>query len=44
MTCANDVIEGGASIPAVPEPGTVVLLGTGLLGVAVFARRKLGRE
>ena len=32
-TCANDVIEG-----VIPEPSTLFLLGTGLIGFGVFAR------
>lgn len=38
MTCANDVIEGAA---AIPEPATLMLLGTGLLGIGLITKRKI---
>jgi hypothetical protein len=42
MSCANDVIEGGAA--PVPEPATMLLFGTGLVGLAVSGRRKFRRS
>ncbi len=44
-TCGNDTIEGSYTIPTVPDPGTIALLGIGLAGLAgVGARRRLKKN
>lgn len=45
MGCRNDVIKltgdfDGGETPPVPEPGTLILLGSGLLGLAGIVRRR----
>jgi len=39
MACGNDAIEGFASVTAVPEPGTLLLMGLGLAAGASGTRR-----
>jgi hypothetical protein len=40
----NPITPSGTVIGATPEPGTLALFGTGLLGLAGFVRRKIGRS
>jgi hypothetical protein len=37
----NVTTEGGVTTSPAPEPGTLTLLGSGLLGLAGLVRRKL---
>jgi hypothetical protein len=41
----NDLVLMVESVaPAVPEPGTMVLLGFGMLGLAIYGKRRMNRE
>jgi hypothetical protein len=43
MGCGNDNLIG-RDIAPVPEPGTMALLGFGMLGLAVFGKRRMGKN
>lgn len=41
---SESFIDNPPTPPAVPEPGSMLLLGTGLLGLAIFGKRRMNRE
>ena len=41
MECGNDVLNLNADVNPVPEPATLFLLGTGLIGLGAFGRKKI---
>lgn len=40
LGCGNDVLKETHALTVIPEPGTMILLGAGLLGSGIFLRRR----
>lgn len=44
MECGNDNLIGKSEAAPVPEPGTMALLGFGMLGLAIYGKRRMNKE
>lgn len=44
VTTGSSSFDAGVNIIPTPEPGTMVLLGLGMLGMAVFGKRRMNKE
>ncbi len=42
--CANDAIYGSTEVPPIPEPGTLILIGSGLIGLAGYSKHKFAHK
>ncbi len=40
----NDMVVNANDVAPVPEPGTMVLLGFGMLGLAIYGKRRMNKE